>query len=128
MNSIDINFGTRTVSLKHSVELFTDEQKKRFSYFQDWLNVENMYHYNDNLFYVDSESADNWNLEKVIDDSGKEKQINILTPGMTTDENVYIYKCKIFNPMSQTFDEIECIPFKFLHQLLKVKFLIPANK
>jgi len=128
LNSIDISFGTRTVSLKPSVEIFTGEQKKRFSYFQDWLNIENMYHYNDNLFYVDSESADKWSLEKVVDSDGKEKQVNILTPGMSSDENVCIYKCKIYNPITQKFDEIECLPFKHLYQLLKVKLLIPAKK
>lgn len=128
LNSIDLNLGTRTVSLKHSIEFFTEEQKRKCSYFQDWLNIESMYHYNDKLFYIDSESINKWNLEKVIDDRGNEKQVAFLTPGMTTTGTSCVYKCQIFNPMSQAFDEIECIPFRFLSQMLKVKILIPANE
>ena len=127
LNSIDINVGTRPVSVKHSIEAFTEEQKRKFTYFQDWLNVESMYHYSDGRFYVDRESAKNWTLEVCKDNQGNNKQVDILTPGMAKSENLNVYLIKIFNPFTNSFDEVECLLFTNLFKLLKVKILIPAK-
>lgn len=128
LQTIDINAGTRPVSVKHSVELFTDEEKRRFTYFQDWLNVESMYHYSDDKFYVDRESAKEWTLAVSKDNNGNDKTVDILTPGMSKAETLSVYKIKIFNPLTSVFDEVECFPFTHLNQLLKAKILIPAKR
>ena len=127
LNSIDIKFGIKTVSVKHSVEIFSEEQKKKYTYFQDWLNVESMYHYSDSYFYIDYESAVNWNLKKSKDNKGIEKSVDILTHGMPKSEVLPIYLIKIYNPKTMTFDEVECFPFKYMNELLKVKILIPIT-
>lgn len=127
LNSIDINVGTRPVSVKHSTELFTEEQKKKFTYFQDWLNVESMYHQSDGRFYVDRDSAKNWTLAVNKDEHGNDKKVNIITPGMAKPEVLSVYLIKIFNPFTNSFDEVECFPFTNLHKLLKVNILIPAK-
>lgn len=127
LNSIDINVGTRPVSVKHSIEIFSEEQKRKYTYFQDWLNIESMYHYSDGNFYVDRDSAKDWTLAISTENNGKEKEVDILTPGMIKSEVLPVYLIKLFNPQTNLFDEIECFPFTNLHRLLKVKILIPAK-
>lgn len=127
LNSIDINVGTRPVSVKHSIEIFSEEQKRKYTYFQDWLNIESMYHYSDGNFYVDRDSAKDWTLAISAENSGKEKEVDILTPGMIKSEVLPVYLIKLFNPQTNLFDEIECFPFTNLNRLLKVKILIPAK-
>lgn len=127
LNSIEINVGTRPVSVRHSIEIFTEEQKRKFTYFQDWLNVESMYHYYDRRFYVDRESAKNWTLDISKDEQGNNKKVDILTPGIEKSEVLNVYLIKIFNPFTNTFDEVECLPFTNLYKLLKVNILIPVQ-
>ncbi|MCE9540689.1 MAG: hypothetical protein K8R85_15930, partial [Bacteroidetes bacterium] len=97
------------------------------TYFQDWLNVESVNHFSDNKFYVDRDSAKMWTLTVSKDSVGNDKEVDILTPGMSKSETLPIYLIKIFNPLTNKFDEVECFPFTNLNRLLKAKILIPTK-
>jgi len=122
LNSIDLEFGRQPVNVKHNVDIYS-EIRHKFSYIQDWISIEGLFHKNDEFFYLDNDVIKEWNLEKF--DDIDENILEVIIPSQLQPEIVSFYKLKIYNPKNKVFDDIKCIPFKNLYKLLKVKILVP---